>query len=97
MLPTYIFIGKREYSGLIDGLASTTNEFIKAALHNSTDRPTSSQGPLPVTLMPALLGWSIAQRVNRRISIETSIEYVLPSYFSDYHLMPISRVGRYRE
>ena len=79
MLPTFIFIGKREYGGLIDGLTSTTHKFIKAALHNSTDRPTSSQGPLPLPLIPALLGWSIAQRVNHRFTIEASIEHVLSS------------------
>jgi hypothetical protein len=72
--PAVIFSEKRGYSGLIDGLTSTTHEFIKAALHNSTDRPTSSHGQLPVPPIPALLGWSIAQRVNHHITIQASIE-----------------------
>ncbi|KAN0136292.1 hypothetical protein V8E53_005897 [Lactarius tabidus] len=72
--PAVIFSEKRGYCGLIDGLTSTTHEFIKAALHNSTDHSTSFQGPLPVPPIPALLGWSIAQRVNHHITIQASIE-----------------------
>ncbi|KAN0136280.1 hypothetical protein V8E53_005885 [Lactarius tabidus] len=72
--PAVIFSGKQEYGNLIDELTSNTHAFIKTASHNSTDRPTSSQGQLPVPPIPALLGWSIAQRVNHHITIQASIE-----------------------
>jgi len=73
--PAVIFSEKRGYSDLMDGLTSTTHEFIKATSHNSTDRPTSSQVPLPVPpIAPELLGWSIAQRVNHHITVQASIE-----------------------
>ncbi len=83
MPSSFIFIEKRPYSELIGELTSTTHGFIKADSHNSTVRPTSSQVQLrrpPIT--PALLAWSVAQRVNHDIIIQASIEHVLSSSFS---------------
>ncbi|KAI9456398.1 hypothetical protein BJY52DRAFT_1187916 [Lactarius psammicola] len=81
--PAVIFSEKRAYRDLIGELTSTTHGFIKADAYNSTGRPTSSQVQLPgPQITPALLAWSIAQRVNHDIIIQASIEHVLSSSFS---------------
>jgi hypothetical protein len=65
------------------------------------DAPESSssraQPPVP-PITPAVLGWSVAQRVNHDITIQASIEYVPSSPFSNIiSLKPFFRVGRRRE
>ena len=73
-----IFIEKQAYSSLIDKLTTTTDGFIKAYSPKLTGRATFSQPAIP-PIAPALLAWSAAQRVNRDIIIQASIEYVLSS------------------
>ncbi|KAI9456389.1 hypothetical protein BJY52DRAFT_1276672 [Lactarius psammicola] len=74
-VPAVIFSEKRAYRDLIGELTSTTHGIIRADSRNSAGRPTSSQVQLPgIPIAPALLAWSVAQRVNHDIIIQASIE-----------------------
>ncbi|KAI9438752.1 hypothetical protein H4582DRAFT_195796 [Lactarius indigo] len=73
-VPAVIFSEKQEHRDLIGELTSTTRTIIKADPHNSTGGLTSSQVRQTSPITPALLAWSIAQRVNHDIIIQASIE-----------------------
>ncbi|KAI9438741.1 hypothetical protein H4582DRAFT_195156 [Lactarius indigo] len=73
-VPAVIFSEKRAYRDLIGELTSTTHAIIKAGSHNFTGGSTSSQVRPRPPITPALLAWSIAQRVNHDIIIQASIE-----------------------
>ncbi|KAF8266354.1 hypothetical protein EI94DRAFT_1701797 [Lactarius quietus] len=80
--PAAIFSEKRAYRHLLGELTSTTHRFIKAASHDSTSLPTSSQVRLPgPPITPILLAWSVAQRVDHDISIQASIEVGRTQYW----------------
>ncbi|KAH9003566.1 hypothetical protein EDB86DRAFT_3100095 [Lactarius hatsudake] len=73
-VPAVIFSEKRAYKDLIGELTSTTHAIIKADSHNFTGGPTASQVRQRPPITPALLAWSIAQRVNHDTIIQASIE-----------------------
>ncbi|KAH9041168.1 hypothetical protein EDB84DRAFT_1474613 [Lactarius hengduanensis] len=73
-VPAVIFSEKPAYRYLIGELTSTTHAIIKADSHHFAGGPTSSQVRQRLPITPALLAWSIAQRVSHDVIIQASIE-----------------------
>ncbi|KAH9172756.1 hypothetical protein EDB89DRAFT_859458 [Lactarius sanguifluus] len=73
-VPAVIFSEKPAYRDLIGELTSTTHAIIKADSHHFAGGPTSSHVRQRPPITPALLAWSIAQRVSHDVIIQASIE-----------------------
>jgi hypothetical protein len=92
----FIFIEKPEYRGLIDELTSITHRFFKEWCRILKEGcwfvtedggwdcivPEAAVYQLEPPIDPALLAWSVAQRANHEIAIQSSIGHVLLSSLS---------------
>jgi hypothetical protein len=90
-----------QYSGLINNLIVTTDQFIMGFIMGSRTAPSSrsslQRAKLRIAPAPQALAWSVALRASRDITIQASIEYVVCLSTLISFIVLALRIGSSRE